>query len=323
MEGTTRQGFQRISYPAIAYHVSRHLKQHSPSHHPQYAYSLFQTSPPFLLSINSKTSFIASHFLAMPEQSSVPSFDEKVYALSKIVHQVKFRNNRSDKYTDSQRKHLRLLDDIALLLVTESGSDVAAVSFEQRPTEVIFYFAKNRPATNAEHDYIKELIKLARDTEATNRTSSIFNNVLHICRPKMLSRFDKLIRVLTKLTPAARSFHDDTNGDVDRHLQQQLGVWYDPKKGAVDFVTTFVSHLSTLAKLKQIPEPASLRQIVRVAHATGSFKPENTVYPDKDLTRRIRLLGDYYGAVKRIVRNADSIIGRAPRTVEFTEVWKP
>lgn len=270
----------------------------------------------------------------MPQESPL-SFNEKVYALSKIVHRVKFRNNHSEKYTPSQRKHLRLLDDIALLLVTESSSDVAAVSFERRSTEIIFYFAKNRPATGQELKYINHLRVLTQNTEDPDQINSIFDEVLQNCRPKILSRFNKLLRVLADLPLAARWFRDDTNGDLDRHLESELGVWYDKQAGPAVFVNRFLSHLFTLAgaKSQQAPDLAALRQILRVAHATGSFKfvqtvdgkqiAKYTVYPHEPLATRMRLLGDYFGAVKRIVRNADSIIGMKAGNIRMEEVLKP
>lgn len=263
-------------------------------------------------------------------QQSWPPFDEKVYALSKIVHRVKFRNNRSENYTLSQRKHLRLLDDIALLLVTESGSDVAAVSFEQRPTETIFYFATNRPATLKEHAYVKQLTALSQSSEGINRTEAIFDIVLRVCRPKMLSRYDKMMRILTKLPPAAHYFEDDTNGDLDRHFQNTLGSWYDPQAGPVAFVDTFLSHLCELGKQKQrqLPEPDALGQLIRVAHATGSIKAglrrgsRESGVPQRSTCEANEAAGDYFGAVKRIVRSADSILGRSPRRIRFEEVCK-
>lgn len=273
----------------------------------------------------------------MAQQSSV-TFDEKVYALSKIVHNVKFRNNRSDQYTTSQGKHLRLLDDIALLLVTESSSDVAAVSFEQRPTEIVFYYAKNRPATIEEIEYLENIKTIARhptntqSSEIINRTESIFDEVLRMCRPKILSRFYKLLRVLAKMSRATRCFDDDSNGDLARHIKKAMGAWYDMEEDAVDFVDGFLSHLAGLATPKNQPAPSQdqLAQIIRVAHATGSFKiietvngettTEYPVYPNEALARRIRLLGDYFGAVKRIVRNADSKLGRHAGDIRMQQV---
>lgn len=93
----------------------------------------------------------------MADPSTVP-FAEKVFALSKVIHTVKFWNEVAATYTDHRQKHLRLLDDIALLLVTDPSSDVVAVAFERRQEEVPFHFAKNRPATSAEHEHIQSLI---------------------------------------------------------------------------------------------------------------------------------------------------------------------
>jgi hypothetical protein len=47
--------------------------------------------------------------------------------------------------------HMALIDGIALLL---DKSDVAAVSFEQTPTSIDFFYAKNRPCLTSEKNYI-------------------------------------------------------------------------------------------------------------------------------------------------------------------------
>lgn len=254
----------------------------------------------------------------MPENSSPPTFDEKVYALSKIVHQVKFLKNRSDEYTPLQRKHLGLLDDISLLLVTESPSDVAAVSFEQRPTEIIFYYAKNRPATPDERAYIEQLKNIVRASKDSGRIERIFEIVLRTCRSKMLSRLDKLVRVIKTRASDARGIRDDSSGDLHEYLQRKLGAWYVGQTSAVRFVDKFLSYLCNLRKT--VPEPAELGKIIRFAHVTGAFKPAKTVYPDGEVEKRIRLLGDYFGAVHRIVRNMDSISGSSTRDIRFEEV---
>jgi hypothetical protein len=54
--------------------------------------------------------------------------DELIYALSSIRY-VREHAPALPELTNDQRKHLSLVDGIALLLVTEDKSDVAAVSF--------------------------------------------------------------------------------------------------------------------------------------------------------------------------------------------------
>lgn len=71
---------------------------------------------------------------------SVP-FAEIVYPLSKVTHVDNISNDISDNLNYHQHKHLHLLDDIALLLVTESKSDVTAVSLKRTSTGVNVYYA--------------------------------------------------------------------------------------------------------------------------------------------------------------------------------------
>lgn len=302
-----------------------------PCHHHRPSFLPSHPIAPLYLnaSVQSASSNIPSvvPFLPAMSQLRLPSFDQKVYALSKIVHRVKFQNNRSDHYTTTQRKHLRLLDDIALLLVTQSASDVAAVAFEQRQGTVVFYYAKNRLATTEELDYISRLTDLAQDIGETDRIELMFNAVLTVCLPKIMSRFDKLLSVLTKIPAAARAGTDDPDHELGFHLEAELGVWYNAQEGPAALVDNFLQHLRQLvaSESQHAQGLQALGQIIRVAHATGSFKrrsmvngqekAEYTVYPDESLAKRMRLLGDYWGAVKRIVRHANSILTR--RTVKF------
>src|SRR5438270_7423997 len=65
--------------------------------------------------------------------------DEQVFALSRIKHNRQHAPTVPPQTTGKQGKHLKLLDGIALLLVTEDTSDVAAVSFHQTSKSIDFY----------------------------------------------------------------------------------------------------------------------------------------------------------------------------------------
>lgn len=154
----------------------------------------------------------------MSQHASRVSFAEKVYALSKVIHIVKFRNNVAATYNDHQRKHLRLLDDIALLLVIEATSDVAAVAFERCPTEVIFYYAKNRPSTAADRKHILDLIKGTEGQgTAHERLKVVLSKVLVTCRLKTNSRLRKLKKAITNAPAGSRYRGDDRCTSVSRN----------------------------------------------------------------------------------------------------------
>jgi len=102
----------------------------------------------------------------------------------------------------SQRKRLSFIDGIALLLVTEDGSDVAAVSFLQTSTSIDFYYAKNRPCTQEEIEYVESLLKITRNYDQSERSLyawTIFTTAIHMCIRKVRSRIRKISRELDKL----------------------------------------------------------------------------------------------------------------------------
>lgn len=245
------------------------------------------------------------------------SFAEKVYALSKVVHIVKFRNDAAATHDDHQRKHLRLLDDIALLLVTGSSSDAAAVSFERRCDEVVFHYAKNRPSTAAEHAHIDVLIATVQAGGTPNdRIRDMLAKVLDICRPKIISRLRKLQSVISKTPASVWYIHEDPEDEVHQYFKQRLGDWYDTCLSASQFLHGFMSNLNSLSVKDCSPSELSL--LIELAHITGSFKPSTAIFPDPELAKRVRLLGDYFGAVTRIVKYFDSIRPHPPVPVKIT-----
>src|SRR5947207_2424071 len=102
-----------------------------------------------------------SHSASSDDSNSSVHFEDKlVYTLSSIRY-IREYAPTAPKVTDDQIKtHLSLLDGIPLLLVTESKADVAAVSFLRTNTSIQFYYAKNRPCTRKETDYIESSLKL-------------------------------------------------------------------------------------------------------------------------------------------------------------------
>lgn len=248
----------------------------------------------------------------MAESRESVTFAESIYALSKVVHIAKLRNDNSKKLSEHQRKHLRLLDDIALLLVAKSKSDVAAVALERQLSEVHFYYAKNCPA-DAEHidELVADLKGLGTPTE---RIEKMLHKVILVCRAKMLSRFRKLnITLLENKDLGGPYLYDDRNGELHSYFKSNFSSWYAKYTTAAEFLTKFLSTIE-----KPVPsKPKNLFEILRMAHVIGSYRPvpppdaaasdklSGLIFTDPMLNQRMRLLGDYYGAVKRIVKHYD------------------
>lgn len=108
------------------------------------------------------------------------------------------------------------------------------------------------------------------------------------------------------------------------NIKKAMGPGYNMPVDAVEFVHLFLSHLARLAtpKEQRAPSRAELAQIIHVPHATGAFKLLKSVDGKEFLATRVTSLGDYMGAVKRIVRNADSTLGRRAGNVRMEQVCK-
>lgn len=272
----------------------------------------------------------------MSEPHPPVSFDESVYALSKVVHVVKDHNDMSDNLNDHQRKRLRLLNDIALLLVTESKSDVAAVSLERISSGVRFYYAKNRPETDDDRKHIKALRDLVSGAgDPTERIDQILYRVIDGCRPKLFSRLQKLKRtILENKASTGPYLFGDQDDELHEYYQINCDEWYDVYPTATEFLNDFLSELVNWDLAKS--GSSVLVGLLRIAHLTGAYKQEPSpppdrsasnnnprpIFVDKELGQRMRLLGDYYGAAKRLVKHHDFPAARQSDkiTIEFIPV---
>ena len=101
-------------------------------------------------------------------------------------------------------KHLRLLNGLALLLVTEAKSDVAAVTISTRPLEGgqlehVFHLAKNRSCTASEALYYRkfmELINEGRSLDYATLFGCLMDLILDNCRPKISIRAGRIQRAI-------------------------------------------------------------------------------------------------------------------------------
>lgn len=131
-------------------------------------------------------------------QTPIP-FGEQLFVLANITHIRDYRRTVSPSRTSEHERHLRLLNNMALLLVTQGSSDVAAVMFEQTSHEIIFYYAKNRPSTRHEREYIESLRVIALSLSDINDcTVKLLARVIPMCRSKIITRLKKLIRCLSE-----------------------------------------------------------------------------------------------------------------------------
>lgn len=85
-------------------------------------------------------------------------FNEYVYALSQLSHIHENAPTRPPNMRQEDRNHLRILDGIALLPVSEAKGDVTAVTFRQGTDSIDLVYAKNSPCDGALHSHIEGIL---------------------------------------------------------------------------------------------------------------------------------------------------------------------
>lgn len=258
-------------------------------------------------------------------QPTVP-FANQLCTLANITHVRDYFPTVARKSLPDQEKHLRLLDAIALLLVTEAKSDVAAVMFEQTAHEVIFYYSKNRPSTSLERQYLEQVRQIALTVPDINECAmQLLDRVIPMCRKKIVSRLQRLSRCIVR---SELVVSDDTSGTFRSHLVERMPHLF-PETGGLSCKHIVLSYLSQVhsidhAKCSEI----TLRKLIRFAFAIGSYKPFGDLIHNETVVSRLRKIGNYFGATMGIAKTVSRLQqqnrGRyTTDNVTFLEVRNP
>jgi hypothetical protein len=141
------------------------------------------------------------HAFAGHRDDANPHFDDELaFALSSIRY-IREHAPTAPKLANKHRRHLDLMDGIALLLVTDDQADVAAVSLMQTSTSINFYYAKNRPCTDVETQYVETLLKMIESYDPSKRHEckwDILQTAVQMCIRKVRNRIRKISMELAK-----------------------------------------------------------------------------------------------------------------------------
>lgn len=258
----------------------------------------------------------------MTGQATV-SFANQVCTLANITHVRDYFPTIARKSFPDQEKHLRLLDSIALLLITEAKSDVAAVMFEQTPHEVNFYYSKNRPSTSMERQTLEQLRQIALTVTDINECAmQLLDRVIPTCHKKIVSRLQRLTK---SLVPSELIVSEDTNGTFRSHLVERMPHLF-PKTGGLSCKNIVLSYFSQVRSIDHAKcSDMTLRKLIRFAFAIGSYKPLGDLITNETVVRRLRKIGNYYGATTGIAKTVSRVRQQHPdrytiNNVRFHEV---
>jgi hypothetical protein len=209
--------------------------------------------------------------------------------------------------TTSTGKHLRLLNGIALLLVTERTSDVAAVtlstSVHQQHAFTVFHVIKNRECTATEKSYYSIFVKMINNPK-NNRIPQLAEDltdlVIQNCRPKILSRAVKLHQAFKEWKAICPEWDDATRSMKDdvakfEELFKFSKSW--PDRLDYFFETTLnPQHLSSASMTG--------KRLLYLSYEFSRYESFLKALGSPKLIRRIKKLAAYYQAVKTIAKQA-------------------
>ncbi|KAI9780033.1 MAG: hypothetical protein M1839_007015 [Geoglossum umbratile] len=264
---------------------------------------------------------------------SPPQFDHQlVYLLSNLRH---IRHVPSvPEPTRNHKKHLRLLDGIALLLVTKDKGDTAAVSFVQTSTSIEFYYAKNRLCTPQETAYIQKLLEMTRSfdpSKSVEWAGRVLELVIQTCIQKVDGRMRKITDELEKIGFSSSLRSEDLNNlpiwrETDRKGEivkayRRIFPSKKPEEGVSDNDILFRYFNGLFKVSKQESQIEDVKAVVSLSRNIGLVLRTDPIIDNATIVRRIQKLGDYAGAVLSLVNMLlDPAIYRFRQAIKFTEV---
>lgn len=139
-------------------------------------------------------------------------------------HHFSFYKLDKPNKPNKHAKHLKLLNDIALLLVTEASDDVAAVCITNHArtngrTITRIHIMKNRSCTNEELEYFNEFVGVLNQCEASKILEALCNIVPKNCRQQIIARFVKLQKVVEAVKDRIPTWAEPKKDDLDDFRQ--------------------------------------------------------------------------------------------------------
>ncbi len=129
-------------------------------------------------------------------QPTESDFNRRIYILASVHHIMDHAAHLPPKCDLVEKKHLELLNYLALLLVTKPHGDVAAVTMEISTSAINFYYAKNRPCESLTQLYVDKILEALRENVLSAIPKSVLMIVMVECVHKVRNRIKKCQQAL-------------------------------------------------------------------------------------------------------------------------------
>lgn len=129
-------------------------------------------------------------------QPTESDLDRQIYILASAHHIMNHAAHLPPKCSLVEKKYLELFNYIALLLVTKSHGDVAAVTMEISTSAIHFYYARNRPCEPSTQLYVDKILTALRENVICAIPKSLLMIVMVECVNKVGNRIKKCQKAL-------------------------------------------------------------------------------------------------------------------------------
>jgi hypothetical protein len=221
---------------------------------------------------------------------------------------VNIDDDSLDAPSSAQKKHLRLLNGVAVLLVTEGTSDVAAATMTSHAqgdmVNTTFHVIKNRECTEKERAYFEKFVTIINEKEIdySSMRDSLSTLVLQNCRAKIVSRATKLRKAVDDVK---KNF--DTWRVSNDSMKEEIPLLRELCKPSVveeasfsDLLTEFLTNRMDPNVFAETKSPYPLWSVFLFVKLDGIMKSLGS----PKLIRRLNKMADYARAIKTIVTQA-------------------
>ena len=228
-------------------------------------------------------------------------FHNAIHALSLLdFHAEPGQDNISYLSANSTtRKHVNLLEGLALLLVSKEKTDVAATGLLMQPGGIKVFWAKNSNtvATAAEERYITGLIARLKQ----EKTEDTLDYIIPFCHRKIVGRCRKLAS-LFKISPSDSNIFNLREDEPDYHSIESNLIGKNvirPGRSLQDSLDEFIRDIG---EVTFTTSPNKLAQLLELAFAVTYIRPTIKRLVDRAQWNRLRKLGDYSSCCWKVSR---------------------
>jgi hypothetical protein len=230
-----------------------------------------------------------------------------VFATLKVPRTIMANSCINSSRSLKQNKSLKLLNGIALLLVTEETSDMGAATCTTHAEDgrivTRFHVVKNRECTSQERRYYEEFIKCLNNADASIMGEALLKLVLDNCRAKILNR-------AIKLQKAVKEYKNNTSGptwgESDDTMREDIEMFkelYSPStvhETWSDYLDDFFMEGLSPQNFQTTVTGLPLLQAYVFASTESLINSINSPI----VMRRLKKLGDYNASLMRIKKLA-------------------